>query len=225
MVQTIHRSRDSAPGSISNSTARFEPVSARRGAKLPEVVLGVVLVAAFGLGSVLWQASSSRKQPVLVLTKAVHRGSVVTREDLRVADVRLGSGISNVASLDASSVVGKTAAADLKVGTLLSRDLVTAAAMPTATERVVGVALLPGEIPTSKLRAGDRVDVIRTASPSAPNSAVTVLAAGALVGDIEKRTDSTGAWIVSLIVPESGAADVAGAASLKQVRLTLVGGN
>jgi hypothetical protein len=208
---------------------RLDPPTNRRRTRVPELVLGVVLVAAFGLGTVLWQTSTSKRQAKLVLSRALSRGDVLTADALRVENVRLSAGVESVSSAEAKVVIGKAAVADLAPGTLVSRALFADQVVPGAGERVVGMALAPGEYPTSRLRRGDVVDVVLapTAVPAAGADAVPgqVLAHGVKVWDIEKRSDNSGTMVVSVVVPEAQLAVVATAAAQKQVRLALGGGS
>jgi hypothetical protein len=193
---------------------------------VPELVLGVVLVGVFALGSVLWQTSTARREPKLVLARAMQRGEVLTPDALRVENVRLTGAVASIGSDEARTVVGRIAVADLAPGTLVSPALFAEQVLPAVGERVVGFALAPGEYPTAKLRKGDLVDVVLapTTTPSAGSGvAPQVLVPGARVWDIEKRADNSGTLVVSVVVPVAQLAPVEAAAAQKQVRLALSG--
>ena len=228
MVRAVDRPAPSTRATSRGPLVRLEPPTTRRRTRVPELVLGVVLVAAFGLGTVLWQTSTARREPKLVLARAVSRGDVLTADALRVENVRLSAGVESVSSAEAKLVVGKAAVADLAAGTLVSRALFADQVVPGVGERVVGMALAPGEYPTSRLRRGDVVDIVfaPTAVPAPGSQGVTgeVLARGVKVWDIEKRGDNSGTLVVSVVVPEAQLAAVTTAAAQKQVRLALGGG-
>jgi flagella basal body P-ring formation protein FlgA len=117
MVRAVEP-RPSAPRAQTRGPlVRLEPPTSRRRSRVPELVLGIVLVAAFGLGTVLWQTSSAKREPKLVLARPVQRGDVLTADALRVENVRLTTGVNAVGSDEARTVVGKIAVADLAAGT------------------------------------------------------------------------------------------------------------
>jgi SAF domain len=224
MARAIDRppaGRSAARGQL----VRLEPPTTRRRARVPEIALGVALVAIFGLATVLWQTSTSKREPMLVLARPVARGEVLTADVLRSENVRLTGGVSSVSSGDARLVIGKLAVADLPAGTLVSRDLFVDQVMPGADERVVGMALAAGEYPTARLRRGDTVDVLLTPTavptPGSPSDPGAVLVAAARVWDIDKRNDNSATLVVSVVVPADKLAAVATAAAQKQVRLAL----
>src|SRR3954452_20044907 len=163
---------------------RLEPVEPRRRSRVSEIVVGVVVVAACGLGTVLWQASSSHRERVLVLAHAVKAGEPITSGDLTVGDVHLGTGVDAVPTDEAGRVLAHVAVADLPAGTLVAPALfVDRPALPTGA-RIVGIALAPAELPTFDLRPGQKVDVLGTARAVASASAAANPAAQAPTSDV-----------------------------------------
>ncbi|HMV75284.1 MAG TPA: hypothetical protein PKB00_11985, partial [Microthrixaceae bacterium] len=54
---------------------------------MPELVVGVLVMAVFALGAVLWHLSAVEKVPALVLVSSVERGEVIDANDVKVAYV------------------------------------------------------------------------------------------------------------------------------------------
>src|SRR6476661_403690 len=55
----------------------IDAVSTRRRSRISEIVIGVVVVLAFGLGVVLWHASTTHSELALVLTRPVRAGETL----------------------------------------------------------------------------------------------------------------------------------------------------
>jgi hypothetical protein len=193
--------------------------------RVPEVALGVVLVVGGALAAVVWHATGERTRPVLVAARDVPRGDVLDRDDLRAVEVHVPDGVAVVAATSSAGLIGKVAVADLAAGTLVSPSVVADRPVAGMADRVVGVAVQPGDAP-ARLRRGDRVDAIRTpAAGGLPGDAAApeVLVAGAVVADVDRSTDPTRPVQVALIVPRDAAPSVAAAVAARQLRLAVVG--
>jgi hypothetical protein len=179
-----------------------------------------VVVAVCGLGVVLWHTSSARTTQVLVLARPVRAGETLSADEVRPADVRLGGGVSAVPAEQAKTVLGKVAAADLSVGTLVTPALFSSRPSLPAGSTVVAAALVPGQFASFGLRPGAIVDAIRAGDGDAPGQ---IVASHATVFEVRELKDSAGTWIVSLVIPEQASASVATAATAKHLTLALVG--
>jgi hypothetical protein len=202
-------------GSVAPGTA------GRRRARLSEMALGVVVVAVCALGVVLWQRSTTSTEAVLVLGRSMRAGEELLADALRVEEVHVGSLVGHVGAADSRRVVGKTATADLPAGTLVSDALFVGRPPVPAGSTVVAAALVPGQFATFQLRPGQPVTAIRTGGIGDPGAGAVV--ASAIVYEVRSLDDSTGTWIVSLLVPEAAAPAVASAGAAKSLSLALVG--
>jgi hypothetical protein len=187
-------------------------------------VIGVVVVTVFGLGVVLWHASATSTETALVLARPIRAGEQLQSDALRVENVQVGASVGHVAASDAASVVGKIATANLDAGTLVSPDLFLAQPPVPAGSTVVAAALVPGQFATFALRPGQAVAAIRTGDKPAGDAGAGAGAVltNATVFEIRELDDTTGTWIVSLLVPDAAAAPVASAAAAKALYLALV---
>lgn len=124
------------------------------------ILLAALLVLILGLAGAAWGLQAGQKSSVLGVSHAIAKGQVIQRDDLTSLSVAGASGTIPVG--DVSSVVGKTAAVDIVSGQLITKEMITSAAVPSAGEATVGLALEPTRVPSAGLQPGDVVDVIAT---------------------------------------------------------------
>lgn len=203
---------------------RRQPVSPRPRIRVPEVALGVILVVGFGLAAVVWQSSSSRRVPVVVLASDVRRGEVIGAADLRAEGIGAGADVPLVPWADHGSLVGRVAVADLPAGLPLRPQLVADATELATGEALVALRLTPGSYPAGSLRVGDTVDVVFAppAGIEPDPAAVTVVAEAASVWDLAELADADGSDLVTLRLSVDAARQVGAVAG--SVRLVRVGG-
>ncbi len=208
-----------------DDAVRLRPTPRGRRVRVPELVLGVLLVGVFGLGAVLWWSSSTASAPVAVLRVPLAAGAVVTEADLRPADVTLSAGVGAVAWSARSQLVGKSAVAALPAGAVLVPGLVAEQPVLAAGEALVGLKLGPGGYPAGSLAPGDSVAVVAAASPVAGDAAGSsrqpdVLASQATVWEVTPTADAEATVLVTLRLAEADAQRVSAAAD--QVRVVRV---
>lgn len=208
------------PPTANGASARSEPLplapprSLR--SRVPQAVLAGLLIVGGGLGGLLLFNSYNQRTPAVVVVAPVAHGGQLERSDLAITEVAVDDGVAIVGSLDA--VVGRFAANDLTPGELVSpADVATEDQLVTGDESVVGLLLEPGDYPTTRLVAGDRVDVFAPAQPEAP------LASDLVVFDVVPSSSDGRTLLVSLIVTGEQAGPVFGAADDGGVRLALRG--
>jgi SAF domain len=213
-----------AGSDVRRPAVRLEPAERRRRSRVSEIVVGVVVVTVFGLGVVLWHASTSSTESALVLERSVRAGEELRADALRTEKVHVGAAVGHVAADEAKRVLGKRATADLPAGTLVSADLFVAQPPVPPGSTVVAAALAPGQFATYQLRPGQAVAAIRTGDkPAGPEGAgAGAVMAHATIFEVRELKDTTGTWIVSLLVPEGDAPAVASAAAAKALSLALV---
>jgi hypothetical protein len=165
---------------------------------------------------------------VLTITRAVPAGHVMTSGDLAPAEIS-GTGVTGVAATSRAEVVGMTAAVGLVPGALLSPGMLTDDPVPGPGQAVVGLALKPGLLPVTELTPGARVMVVRVVAPGGPQPPVEPSAgpsSDVLVPEasvLSVAPDQTGGgWLVSIVVDEDAAADVAGAGAAGTAGLVVI---
>lgn len=203
---------------------RLEPP--KRGLQMPQLVIGVLLIALGALVAVVLASRAAARDPMLAMAQDVARGETVTAEDFRVVYLGTDDPVATVAADDMATLVGLTAVTGIEEGTIVSPAYFASRTAVEPGEGLVGLALSPGEYPTLRLAPGDRVDVILTARPSSvvdASGSSDVIVKGAEVFDIAEL-GTQGQRFVSLRMSAADAADVARAAAIDgQVRLILVG--
>jgi hypothetical protein len=221
-------------------TARRGLPPARRKVRLPEVVVGVLLVTGFALAAVVWQSSSTRSAAALALGRDVARGTTLQPSDFVAVDVA-SHGLGLVPFADASRYVGKVAAVDLSAGSPITADVVTDVLPLTGGLALVGRRLEPGDYPGG-IAVGDHVEVVPVADANAMTAAPaldspydpaaagtaptadqpTAGAGGAATATVESvlpLDDAAGSVVVTLRLAATAARQVAGASAVRLVRV------
>ena len=184
------------------------------------IALGVVLVAFCAVGVAAFTASIGHRRAVLVITRPVSAGSVIRDSDLGQARLPPDPSLRTVAASQRSRIVGRVAGVNLVPGTLLAEAELATGPPVDATHAIVGLALKAGQFP-SGLHPLDAVTVVVTSPASSLGPAAdAVVVDNAQVTAIEQAGDGQ-TTIVSVLVPRSVAATVAGAAARNQVSLVL----
>jgi len=189
--------------------------------------LAVLLILGGGLISAVLVLRSGQKEAVIVLKTDVAAGHVLERGDLVSAQVATG-GVPSVPWSQLPEVVGSTAGADLRRGTLLNPRVVSKKRLPGPGQLSVGLALKPDQLPAEGLQAGDHVRVLYApAGNAAPNSAASsftpppdgVLVKNAVVFNrSQQRSDGT--VTLTLVVSESQALRLAQLGRLQAIALS-----
>jgi hypothetical protein len=183
-------------------------IGRRRPVPNPRVLIGAVLVAgAAVLVFAAWLgATGSPGRPWVVARVPLAAGSQLAAGDLTTARMRLAPATAAGATGDVAALVGRTLAAPLAPG-----DLVTAAALvPSGAQpalRPVAVTVDPSEV--ADLGTGGLADVLVT-DGSSPPATTTIVVRGA-------RVLSTGAPAAGLVGGQSGAVVTLGVGSFAEV--------
>ena len=208
------------PPTANGSTTRTEalPIAPPRTlrSRVPQLVLAGLLIVGGGLGGLLLFNRYNQRTPAVVVVAPVSHGTELVRADLAVTEVAVDRGVATIGSLD--QVVGRFAANDLSPGELLApADVADDDLLVTAGESVVGLLLEPGDYPTTRLVAGDRVDVF------APGRGTDALAADLVVFDVVPSSSDGRTLLVSVVVDDGRAGPLFEAAAEGGVRLALRG--
>ncbi|MEZ0092484.1 SAF domain-containing protein [Streptacidiphilus sp. EB129] len=204
--------------------------SAPRRARRPVVVaVGTILTVVGALGAYALVNHAGDRVAVLAVATAVPRGQVVTAADLTVAQVAPDPALRPVPEADSGQIVGKTAAVDLPVGSLLTSGSVRAGTSLTAGKTLVGVLAKPGVIPAGQLLPGDNVTVVNTPGPNGAGSAgtkttVAPLTINAVVVSVG-AADANGNSIVDLAADPGDGPQLATWASTGSVAITKQAGS
>jgi len=222
MATTLTPKRVSGNGS-SPPTAGIVPAK-RRQRSLPLAAVAVVCMLTAIVAFVGIQLSVSDRDAVLALARPVRAGATITAEDLTIAQITADPALKPIPASSRSTVIGRTAAADLPAGTLLVDSSLGSATVVEDGEALVGIEVPAAAAPVDALRPGDRVQIVgidKTADGAAQGLG-EVITEGRVVRVSPGRSTSTTATNVSVIVPADKAAAVAGASVAQRAALVVV---
>lgn len=177
------------------------------------IAAAIALIAIGGLLGMF--AVQAGRNGVLVITRPVKAGSALTAADLSVAQVAVGSDVTTMTQTQRDTVVGQLARTDLTPGTLVSPALITSSDGLVGDQRLVPLALKPGQMPARGLSAGAKVDIVftpaanSTTAVSGASSSATTKAIPGYVVTVGSPSTSTGASVVDVRVDAASAEQVA----------------
>jgi hypothetical protein len=185
-------------------------------------LLGMVVAA--GVFALVYLGSEARIS-VLAVARPVAAGQQLETADLRVVQIVPGPGLDVVRASDVSAVVGHTAAVPLVAGSLLTPGELGPAAWPPSGHMVVAVAVKPGRL-AAGVEPGTHVRVVSVAPAAEGTGQGTVggqpaLTASGVVVAVTAGVDGAGTSVVSLLLPEEAAMQVAGTSA--EVSVVLAG--
>lgn len=209
--------KDSESAPATTPVVEVTPPPKRR--RQPAMVAAAVAAICLGALLSVWAyTSQSNAHEVIAVRTTVHRGEVISRDDLVSARISVDPALNPIAAAEIDSVVGQRAALDLAAGGLLTREDIASSVVPGKGMSVVGVNLAPGMIPAEPLQAGDQVRVIATPGPQGDVGAEPPAAIEATVVGV--RLDN-GQTVVDVSVPYADAAELAARAATGKVALVL----
>jgi hypothetical protein len=188
------------------------------------IALAVAMAGAGVVVSAAIYQQADHQVAVVMVTRPVPAGAVLTAADLASTSVTVSPGIRVVPAAQIGQVSGETAAVALRPATLLAPSELTTAQPPGPGQELVPAAAKPYELPASGLVPGDHVLVIATpgnqgqaGSPAgSPSLGAPV---PAVVEAVSAVPDQDGFDIVDLIVSDASAVAVAGQVSTGQFAL------
>lgn len=141
-------------------------------------MLAVGLAAMGGLGSYLLVSAVDERVEVLVASRDIAWGSVITDADLSKTLVSTDGQGHVILASEQGAVVGKTAGEPVPAGALFAPGHVSERGVPGPGELLVGLRGEPGAIPARGVRAGEVVRVVPVTDAPADGSGGVSLAGG-----------------------------------------------
>lgn len=142
-------------GTSTGHLAGHRTISAVR---IPELTVGLFIVAASIGGAVFWQRSVESGTAVLVTSRDVDRGDVLTENDISEVIVKTTGDIALIRSSATPQVVGRRVTADLSRGTPLTPGFLSQFVGIGPLDGLVGLTVRLSSAPV-ELAAGDVVRV------------------------------------------------------------------
>jgi hypothetical protein len=192
--------------------------------------LAVALLVGFGALGFWFYTSAGQKVSIVEAATNIPVGHTIMRSDLTTVEV--AGGITAVAGDHLASLEGQQAAVGIQQGTPIQRSMVTSGSALPAGAGLVGVSTAPGQIPSSGLSPGDKVEVLElpqkgvtsSSSGSGDAWAQAVLVKSAAVYDVRANQSSAGGTLLTLVVPQDAAFGVAQASNAGSIALVKIGG-
>lgn len=156
----------SGVGPSKRSTARIdgirrsvvEPLRRRR-VRVPELAIGIFVIAASVAVSVVLNTDDDTGSGVLAISQPVERGQVIDADDLTVVSLAADQDVALLATELSQQVIGMRAAVDIEAGTPLSSSHLTGVEPLSTDDAVVGVVVDDSRAPAD-LAPGDLVHVV-----------------------------------------------------------------
>jgi hypothetical protein len=127
--------------------------------RLPEMLIGLVLVVGGALGGVVVFQRSSDRVVVVGAAHDLSRGTVLTRSDVTAVEIGSLPPGAAVLGMEAGSLLGQRLLVDLPAGVPISPQIVASDELLGPNEALIPVALERGAVP-SGLGRGDLVRVV-----------------------------------------------------------------
>jgi Flp pilus assembly protein CpaB len=192
-----------------------------------QIGLGIALVlVCAAVAGALFQ-SSAKRVSVVVATKSLAAGTVLTPADLGTATIPASGNITAMSASGSSALVGQQLNSPVYAGQVMVRQMLSSTPQLGAGEQVVGMMLKGDQMPSVALVAGDTVQVIAVPQPGQGSTIggtigstlvarATVFAVGPAPPNQTQYQAS-----VSLEVPSSDANSVTAYAAADQIGLAL----
>jgi len=207
--------RGPAPGRLRGLPRRRRPAM---------IALAVAMAGAGVLISAAVYGRAVHRVAVVMVTRPVSSGAVVTAADLGTTSVSVGTGIRVIPAAQLSQVAGEIAAVGLRPATLLAPADLTTAQQPGPGEVLVPVSVKPSAVPASGLFAGDHVLVVATPGDQGQAGSVAgqpslTAPMPAVVEAASHVPDADGFDVIDLLVSETAGPAVAEQVSTGQFAL------
>jgi hypothetical protein len=218
MIDSLTRSR------VLNSSDNVETShdldqGERKKKRVPDMAVGIALIALGLIGSIAVYRSASATVTVVGAASNLVRGQVLDTGDLQAIHVSPETAQFFVSASDAGSLIGRTVAIAVMGGTPLSESMVSSASPLAADEALTSAAVPVGNIPAN-LAANDKVRLVLTPDATITNASPPLLFDETVsIWAIEQSADLSSAVIVTFRGPLRLSLAIAGAGN---VRISLV---
>jgi hypothetical protein len=188
------------------------------------IALAIAMAGAGVLVSAGLYQRADHQVAVIMVTRAVPPGAVLTPADLSTTRITVGSGIQVIPASQIDKVSGEVAAVGLRPSTMLAPSDLTTIQPPVSGEELIVAPIKPYALPASGLQPGDQVLIISTPGQQgqAGYSPATPALSTPVQGRIEAVSSIPGADgfdVVDVLVADGSAVAVASQVSTGQFAL------
>lgn len=171
----------------------------RKGVRIPEFAIGLLIVCVCIIGAFMWQNSDATGTKVLVTSRALKRGHEIQASDLSTITLTSSDDIALLQSSAAADIVGMRVSTDVVAGSPLTSSQIISVDPLSSTEGLAGITVTKSQAPAN-LAAGDNVQVIAVDSQSDGTNLTTVIDSKIQVWEISEPDELSGDRSVTLRV-------------------------
>ncbi len=190
----------------------------RKGVRIPEFAIGLLIVSVCIIGAFMWQNSDASGTKVLVTSRALQRGHEIQASDLSSITLTSTDDIALLETSTATDIIGMRITTDIEAGTPLTPSQLIAFRPLAATEGLAGITVTKSQAPAN-LAAGDNVQVIAVDSQSDGTNLTTSIVAKVQVWEISQPDELSGDRSVTLRVVIASANELVGHDELHLVKV------
>ena len=213
----------SQPGSayrqrLSGMSTSLTAGLARKGVRIPEFAIGLLIVCVCIIGAFMWQSSGAEGTQVLVTSRALKRGHEIQASDLSTITLTSSDDIALLSTSAATDIIGMRLTTDIVVGSPLTPSQLISVEPLTSTEGLAGITVTKSQAPAN-LAAGDNVQVIAVDSQSDGSNLTTSISTNVQVWEISEPDELSGDRSVTLRVAITSANELVGHDELHLVKV------
>jgi Flp pilus assembly protein CpaB len=190
----------------------------RKGVRIPEFAIGLLIVSICIIGAFMWQNSDASGTKVLVTSRALQRGHEIQASDLSSITLTSTDDIALLETSTAADIIGMRITTDIEAGSPLTPSQLISVEPLTPTEGLAGITVTKSQAPAD-LTAGDNVQVIAVDSQSDGTNLTTSIAAKVQVWEISQPDELSGDRSVTLRVVIASANELVGHDELHLVKM------
>ena len=190
----------------------------RKGVRIPEFAIGLLIVSVCIIGAFMWQNSDATGTKVLVTSRALKRGHEIQASDLSTITLTSSDDIALLQSSAAADVVGMRVVTDVVAGSPLTSSQIISVNPLSSTEGLAGITVTKSQAPAN-LAAGDNVQVIAVDSQSDGTNLTTAIDSKIQVWEISEPDELSGDRSVTLRVAITSVNELVGHDELHLVKV------
>ncbi|MDP4705529.1 MAG: SAF domain-containing protein, partial [Ilumatobacteraceae bacterium] len=119
----------------------------RKGIRIPEFAIGLLIVCACIIGAFMWQTSGAEGTQVLVTSRALKRGHEIQASDLSTITLTSSDDIALLATSSATAIIGMRLTTDIVAGSPLTPSQLISVGPLTSTEGLAGITVTKSQAP------------------------------------------------------------------------------
>ena len=190
----------------------------RKGVRIPEFAIGLLIVCVCIIGAFMWQNSDAAGTKVLVTSRALKRGHEIQASDLSSITLTSSDDIALLEISAATNIIGMRVTTDIETATPLTPSQLISVSPLTKTEGLAGITVTKSQAPAN-LAPGDNVQVVAVDSQSDGSNLTTSIASKIQVWDISEPDELSGDRSVTLRVAIASANELIGHDELHLVKV------